>query len=70
MGRGAWQATVHGAAKSQTRLSDWAHSLKEIHLWDNTLPEVSNNAQGYYFWSYGNFVNKIESFFMVISYYG
>ena len=21
--RGAWQATVHGAAKSQTRLSDW-----------------------------------------------
>ena len=24
MGRGAWQATVHGAAKSQTRLSDWA----------------------------------------------
>ena len=22
MGRGAWQATVHGAAKSQTRLSD------------------------------------------------
>ena len=22
MGRGAWQATVHGAAKSQTQLSD------------------------------------------------
>ena len=22
MGRGAWQATVHGVAKSQTRLSD------------------------------------------------
>ena len=22
MGRGAWRATVHGAAKSQTRLSD------------------------------------------------
>ena len=25
--RGAWQATVHGVAKSQTRLSDFTHSL-------------------------------------------
>ena len=25
MGRGAWRATVHGAAKSQTRLRDLAH---------------------------------------------
>ena len=25
MYRGAWQATVHGAAKYQTRLSDCAH---------------------------------------------
>ena len=25
MDRGAWQATVHGAAKSRTRLSDVAH---------------------------------------------
>ena len=24
MDRGAWQATDHGAPKSQTRLSDWA----------------------------------------------
>ena len=24
--RGAWRATVHGAAQSQTRLSDWAHT--------------------------------------------
>ena len=23
MDRGAWQATVHGVAKSQTRLSNW-----------------------------------------------
>ena len=23
--RGAWRATVHGVAKSQTRLSNWAH---------------------------------------------
>ena len=25
MDRGAWQATVHGVAKSQTRLSDFTH---------------------------------------------
>ena len=30
--RGAWQATVHGVAKSQTQLSDLAHSglLREL----------------------------------------
>ena len=26
MDRGAWQAIVHGVAKRQTRLSDWAHT--------------------------------------------
>ena len=26
MNRGAWQATVHGITKSQTRLSDLAHT--------------------------------------------
>ena len=26
MDRGAWQATVHRVAKSQTQLSDWAHN--------------------------------------------
>ena len=26
MDRGAWQATVHGVTKSQTRLSGWAHT--------------------------------------------
>ena len=26
MDRGAWQATVQGVTKSQTRLSDWAHT--------------------------------------------
>ena len=25
--RGTWKATVHGVAKSQTRLSDFTHSL-------------------------------------------
>ena len=32
MGRGAWQATAHGAAKSRTRLSDWAQAHKNIKL--------------------------------------
>ena len=27
MDRGAWQATIHGVAKSQTRLSDWIHTI-------------------------------------------
>ena len=34
MDRGAWWATVHGVAKSQTRLSDFTHSLtweKDVH---------------------------------------
>ena len=29
MGRGAWQATVHGVAKSWTRLSDYTAETKE-----------------------------------------
>ena len=31
MGRGAWWATVHGAAENRTRLSHWAH--EEIQRW-------------------------------------
>ena len=30
MDRGAWQATVHGVAKSQTQLSDLAHIYEEL----------------------------------------
>ena len=30
MNRGAWRATVHGVAKSQTQLSDWAHTQYSI----------------------------------------
>ena len=29
MDRGAWQATVHGVAKSRTRLSDYTHTCHE-----------------------------------------
>ena len=28
MGRGAWQAIVHGAAKSQTQLRNWTHAAQ------------------------------------------
>ena len=30
MDRGAWQATVHGVAKSQMRLSNWAHKIHDL----------------------------------------
>ena len=32
MDSGAWQATVHGVAKNQTRLSDYHFSLNSYHL--------------------------------------
>ena len=32
MGRGAWRATVHGVAKSQTRLSDYTHDNSNASL--------------------------------------
>ena len=36
--RGAWWATVHGVAKSQTWLSDWAsHILKAINRWGTLM---------------------------------
>ena len=31
--RGAWQAAVHGVAKSQTRLSDWARMWRACNTW-------------------------------------
>ena len=30
MDRGAWQATVHGVAKSQTQLNNWAHTTQHV----------------------------------------
>ena len=30
MDRGAWRATVHGAPKNQTQLSDWARTHGEV----------------------------------------
>ena len=32
MDRGAWQAIVHGEAKSQTQLSDWAHKCYVVNI--------------------------------------
>ena len=28
--RGAWQATIHGVAKSQTQLSHWTHTHTHV----------------------------------------
>ena len=33
MGRGAWWATVHGATKSQTQVSNWAHTVRSTRSW-------------------------------------
>ena len=30
MDRGAWQATIHGVAKSQTQLSHWTHTHMHV----------------------------------------
>ena len=37
MDREAWRATIHGVAKSRTRLSDWT----ELILW--VFPTLKNN---------------------------
>ena len=36
--RGAWQATVHGVAKSQTRLSDWTTTKRRVSEWGSSDP--------------------------------
>ena len=40
-GRGAWQATVHGAAKSRTRLSDFTFTL-HIQAWEKEIATHSS----------------------------
>ena len=44
MDRGAWLATVHGVAKSQTRLSDFTHSLTS--LLSNCFKSVLWDSEG------------------------
>ena len=41
MDRGAWWATVHGAAKSQTRLRDFTYTFIRIY----TIPDPFSSAQ-------------------------
>ena len=38
MDRGAWQATAHGVAKSQTWLSDCTHTRTHTHTHTHTVP--------------------------------
>ena len=44
MGRGAWQATVHGVEKSQPWLSNW-HFISGQH--NNLYNYLTENQQGY-----------------------
>jgi len=46
MDRGAWQATVHGVAKSQTRLSNFTHSLCSIDRFPLNLVLPNRPAHG------------------------
>ena len=39
MDREAWQATVHGVAKSQTRLSDFHFHFNTIHDWASLVAQ-------------------------------
>ena len=41
--RGAWHAAVHGAAKSQTQLSDWTTATELLCPW-SSLPSLSTVA--------------------------
>ena len=44
MDRGAWRATVHGAAKSQTRLSDFTHTHTHTHTYICTNCNVDHKG--------------------------
>ena len=61
MDREAWHAAVHGAAKSQTRLSDWTE-LKIFHILlfiNVTLSWISGEG-GIYFLVFGPSINKCQ----------
>ena len=46
MDRGAWQATVHGVAKSRTRLSDEAHAHTHAYNRVLILPVLCGDLNG------------------------
>ena len=48
MDREAWNAEVHGVAKSQTRLSDWTELKSRFHLglmWETWMSEMRKRGQ-------------------------
>ena len=52
MDRGAWLATIHGVAKSQTRLSDFTFTLRTLGFWFSLLQEkVSQILMIYQDWA-------------------
>ena len=44
MDRGAWQATVHGVAKSWTRLRDFTHTQTHTHTHTHTQAQQSTES--------------------------
>ena len=62
MDRGAWQATVHGVAKSQTRLSNWTHTpckadltkqwRVEVMPWSNLHPLPWHGEEALWSWAF------------------
>jgi len=60
MDRGAWWATVHGAAKNGTRLSNWAHRKQKHPAWStqrknsSTIVSASKDTENKTFISTGN----------------
>ena len=61
MDREAWHAAVHGAAKSQTRLSDWTE-LKIFHilLFNNVTISWISGEGGIYFLVFGPSIHKCQ----------
>ena len=47
MDRGAWGATVHGVAKSQTQLSNFSSAQLKIHIVQtlSSIPKMNNKLQ-------------------------
>ena len=64
MGRGAWYATVHGVTKSQTRLSNFTHSLVKrfLFLGDHFREVIGGMWTHYFMVNKGEDVERVTDF--------
>ena len=60
MERGAWQATVHGVSKSQTRLSDWAQHSTSHRLFLKDVQKLNEDKADVFSITFSS--NKPERF--------